>query len=177
MSVSTDINLPKGHLPVFPDRCVACGADHPLGVYRTSTNAIGWWTLAFWSFGRRFTVEVPACEPCRNRMRRQRWVQFTVDAIVIVIGVSAAMSLLQSYHGPFKKWLILGIALLCLLPVVLWETFFPRPFDMTAFTDTVDYEFRDAAYAQEFALLNEPTAEDWRQAKQGAPPNTTPPHR
>ncbi len=168
MPVSTDVNLPKGHPPVFPDRCVACGADHPGGTYRASTNAIGWWTLAFWSFGRRFTVEVPACAPCRARMRRQRWVQFVVNVTVIVIGVSVAISLLHSYHGPLKKWLVLGIALLCLLPVVLWETFFPRPFDMTAFTNTVDYEFRDAAYAEEFAMLNQPPVEASEEAEGAA---------
>lgn len=172
MTVSTDVNLPKGQPPVFPDRCVACGADHPGGAYRASTNAIGWWTLAFWTFGRRFTVEVPACEPCRDRMRRQRWVQIVVDATAIVIGVSVAISLLHSYHGAFKKWLVLVITLVCLLPVVLWETVFPRAFDMTAFTDTVDYEFRDAAYAEEFALLNQPTVEDSREAEQGAARNS-----
>src|SRR5687768_11670235 len=115
MPVSTDITLPKSHTPVFPDRCVACGVDAPGGNYRAGTHAIGWWTLAFWSFGPRFTVEVPACETCRRRMRRQRWLQLAVNAVFILAGVSVAFYLLQWYRGPFKRWLALGIGLACLL--------------------------------------------------------------
>jgi hypothetical protein len=160
MPVSTDVKLPKARPPVFPDRCVACGAESPSSTYRAGTNAIGWWTWVFWTFGRRFTVDVPACEPCCGQMRRQRWLQLAVNAVVIAAGVVLAGSLLQWYQGPFKRWLMLGVVLVCLLPVFLWEMFFPRPFDMTAFSDTVDYEFRDPDYAAEFAALNPPSAEE-----------------
>lgn len=158
MPISRDVSLPKSRPPAFPDRCVACGADSPSAIYRAGTNAIGWWTLAFWTFGRRHTVEVPACEPCRDRMRRQRWLQLAVNAAAIAAGVVVAGSLLQWYQGPFKRWLMLGVVLVCLVPVFLWETFFPRPFDMTAYSNTVDYEFRDPDYAAEFAALNPPAA-------------------
>jgi hypothetical protein len=171
MPVSTDVNLPKAHPPVFPDRCVACGAESPGATYRAGTNAIGWWTLAFWSFGRRFTVEVPACEPCRSRMRRQRWLQLAVNAVVIVAGVAMAGWLLQGNQGPFKRWLMLGIVLVCLVPVFLWETFFPRPFDMTVYSDTVDYEFRDPDYAAEFAALNQTASADASHTEPGAAPD------
>jgi hypothetical protein len=134
---------------------VACGSNSPGATYRAGTNAIGWWTLAFWSFSRWFTVEIPACESCRARMRCQRRVQLAVNAAVIAAGVVVAGSLLQSYYGPFKRWLILCIVFVCLLPVILWKTFFPQPFDMTAYSATVDYEFRDPDYAAEFAALNQ----------------------
>src|SRR5262245_17429535 len=127
MPIGADGRLPKSHPPVFPDRCVACGARSPRGSYRASTNAIGWWTLVLWSFGPRFTVVVPACETCLGRIHRQRWLRIAVSAVAIVAGVGVAMSLLEWYQGPFKRWLILGIALGCLLPVILWEGFFPRP--------------------------------------------------
>jgi hypothetical protein len=154
--VSTVVNLPKAQKPVFPNRCVACGAHEPAATYRAGTNAIGWWTLAVWSFGARFTVEVPACEPCRARMRRQRWVQLAVNLAVIAAGFGVAGALLRWYEGPLKRWLMLGIVLVCLLPVMLWEELFPRPFDMTAYSGTVDYEFRDTDYATDFAALNAP---------------------
>ena len=172
MPISTDVNLPKSHPPVFPDRCVACRADRPGATYRAGTNAIGWWTLSLLSFGRRFTVEVPACASCRGRMRRQRWLQLAVNAIVIAAGVAVAGSLLQWYQGPFKRWLMLAIVVVCLLPVILWETFFPRPFDMTASSNNVDYEFSDSAYAEEFAALNQVAAEDSRHAERGAAPDS-----
>jgi len=162
MPISTDVNLPKSQLPFFPDRCVACGADAPDASYRVGTNAIGWWTLAFWSFGRRFRVDVPACDSCRDRMCRAWWLRLAVNAVVVAIGVGLALYLLRWYQGPFKRWFALGIALICLLPVILWEVFFPRPIDLTAYADTVDYEFRDPEYAEEFAELNLPSREETR---------------
>jgi hypothetical protein len=152
--MSTDVNLPKSVLPTFPDRCVACGVEHPEDSYRVGTNAIGWWTLASWSFGQRFSVEVPSCGPCRAGMQRQRWARLAVNMACAIVGVGVGFSVLRWYAGPLKKWLVMAVALVCLLPVVLWETLFPRPLDMTAFSETVDYEFRDATYAQEFAKLN-----------------------
>jgi hypothetical protein len=152
--MSTDINLPKSVRPAFPDRCTACGVEHPGGFYRAVTHAIGWWTLAFWSFGPRFSIDVPACQPCCGRMRRQRWIRLAVNTAFILIGVGIGFSLFRGYRGPLKKWLILPVALVCLLPVMVWETLFPRPIDLTAYSTTVDYEFRDMVYAQEFAALN-----------------------
>ena len=55
---------------------------------------------------------------------------------------------------PFRKWLVVGAVIAVLVPWFLWETFFPPPIDLTAYSDTVDYEFRDRIYAEEFAALN-----------------------
>lgn len=54
-----------------------------------------------------------------------------------------------------RKWVAVLLILICLLPYVLWETFWPPSIDITAFSNSVDYEFRDAEYAYEFAELNE----------------------
>ena len=49
------------------------------------------------------------------------------------------------------------------MPVILWEVFDPRAIDLTAYSTTVDYEFRDPADAAEFAALNRPTpAKEWQ---------------
>jgi hypothetical protein len=154
MPMSTDVSLPKGVEPTFPDRCVACGAEHPDGFYRAATHAIGWWTLAFWHFGPRFSVNVPSCHNCRGLIRRQKWIRLAVNAVFILIGVSVGYSALRWYHGPLKKWMVLVVALVCVLPVIFWELLFPGPIELTAYSATVDYEFRDSAYAHEFAALN-----------------------
>lgn len=86
-------------------------------------------------------------------MLQQKWIRRIVTWGFIAMGVAAAAYLLAEYRGPFKRWIALGIASLCLLPLILWETIFPPPIDLTAFTETVDYEFRDAKYAREFASL------------------------
>lgn len=160
MPLSTDIRLPKSHAPVFPDRCVVCGVHAPGGTLRIGTNAIGWWTLALWSFGPRFSVEVPACERCRNRLWRGRVIRVTVITVLALAGAGVALYLLQGHQGPWKKWIAMGIALVCVAPAVVWQIFFPPPVDLTAYSKTVDYEFRDPQYALEFAVLNRSAIQD-----------------
>jgi hypothetical protein len=155
MPLSTDISLPRSHTPIFPDRCVACGFPQPDHFIRVGTNTIGWWTIALWIPGTRYSVEIPACESCRRRMSRQRWVRMAVCGIFVVVGVAVAAYLLGSLRGPLKRWLALGIALLCMVPWFAWELVFPRPVDLTAYSSTVTFEFRDEDYADDFASLNE----------------------
>jgi hypothetical protein len=154
MPLSTDINLPKNQTPVFPDRCVACGSGGPQDSIRIGTNAIGWWTLAFWASGKHFSVVAPACSGCRVEMQRQRRLRLVVSIVFGIIGVGVALMLLRGFGHPTRKWIALGIALACMLPYFIWEIISPRPVDLTAYHETVDYEFRDATYAAEFASLN-----------------------
>lgn len=62
---------------------------------------------------------------------------------------------------PWAKWFgvarqYVGVALACLvlLPYFVWEALFPPPFDITAYSDRIEYEFKDPVYAAEFAELN-----------------------
>ena len=49
----------------------------------------------------------------------------------------------------------MGIGILCFVPQILLEVFFPYALGITAFRDSVDYEFSDERLAWEFAFLNE----------------------
>ena len=42
MPLSTDVNLPKSQMPIFPDRCVACGQPQPGENIQVCTHALGW---------------------------------------------------------------------------------------------------------------------------------------
>jgi hypothetical protein len=105
-------------------------------------------------------VDAPACEWCRDRLRRQHWLRWAISAIIAMIGVGVAFWMLQSLKGPLRRWLAMGIALACMSPWLLWEAMFPPALDLTAYTDTVDYEFRDAEYANDFAELNQASLND-----------------
>ena len=50
--------------------------------------------------------------------------------------------------------LMMGMFIISILPLVAWEIFFPPAFDITAYKESVDYEFRDRDYAHDFAELN-----------------------
>ncbi len=152
--MSFDINLPVGQVPKFPDSCVNCRCDAPGGFLEYDTNAIGWWTIAFASFGKNHRVLVPVCNGCKRHLRRNRLLRFLVAMVFLAIGSYVAMHFLRSYHGPFKLHIAILIALPFLAPYIVWELIYPPPFDMTAFRKSVDYEFRDADYAWEFRMLN-----------------------
>jgi hypothetical protein len=58
MAMSSDVTLPKSQVPCWPRECVICGRTDGLSHTRLTTHSVGWWTLAFWTFGQRFFVEV-----------------------------------------------------------------------------------------------------------------------
>lgn len=154
MGLSTDVRLPKSQAPKFPDRCVVCGQEKPDGTVRVSTRAIGWWTWAFWLPGRKFSVDVPACSCCGGRLRRQHLFRWLTMIALIAVAVPVVMPFLNDLKGPIRKWVGLAAVLVVVSPYFIWQTFFPPPIDLTAHSDSVDYEFRDRAYAEEFAALN-----------------------
>lgn len=83
-----------------------------------------------------------------------RIAKFMLTWLLAFAGVAVATWVLGSYQGPMRKWLAMLIALACLSPFFLWEVLFPPPFDITCFSNTVDYEFRDPEYAADFESLN-----------------------
>lgn len=169
VKLSFDIRLSKEQQPIFPPRCVACGSDAPGGTLRFHKRSVGW------SYGEKFSADVPVCGNCRGKVNRQRWLRFSIS--LGIIGVAIAVWLLIYFQEPSKAepsgsifgkvlerllpgylrlegWVGIGIVWVCLFPWALWQIFFPPPFDMTAYADSVDYQFRDAEYAEEFAVLN-----------------------
>jgi hypothetical protein len=155
MPVSTDVNLPRRHKARFPDKCVVCGCPSPGSTVRLMTGTIGWWTWLLWHFGRRFTVRAPACAACAWRLHLGRLasVLITIALCAIVFWLVWPLISVQLPH-PARKWVMMGAALICLTPYFLYQVLFPHPFDITAHSDSVDYEFRDEDMAYEFADLN-----------------------
>jgi hypothetical protein len=148
------VNLPKSRVAVFPARCIGCGADGPDTTWRVYTHAIGWWTVVFQGFGPRFSAEAPACRECRGRLRRGVAARIAMNWVLAFVGVGLAAWALGWQQGFWGKWMFIGLALLAFLPLLVWEHVFPPALDMTAYSETVDYDFRDAAYAEEFQKLN-----------------------
>ena len=155
MPLSTDVKLRRDYVPKFPDRCIACSQDAPGHLLRVSTHTIGLMTLVTLHWGSRFSAKVPVCRSCARAWRLQAWLRRVVTWTFAIVGVAVAFRVLSSYRGVFRRWIATGIAVACCLPLILWQTFFSPLVDLTAFAETVDYEFRDRDYADEFAALNE----------------------
>jgi hypothetical protein len=155
MPASTDVNLPKGCVPQFPDRCVVCGADSPGSTVRLVTGSIGWWTWLLWMFSSAVVVKAPACRPCGRSLHLHRWASIAVVAVVATLALVWVWPLVEgSVPRAVRKWAMMGVALGCVLPYIVFQAFFPPPFDVTAYSESIDYEFRDAELAREFAALN-----------------------
>ena len=155
MPLSTDVNLPRTHRAEYPERCVRCGDDPEGKTIRIWTHTIGWWTYLLWVFGKGFTTHPPVCDACGLRFRAQRWGGFLAPILIALLVMVFIWPLLdRNLFLEFRKWIIMGVILLCSAPYFLWEVFFPPAIDITAFKDSVDYEFADEDYAHDFAMLN-----------------------
>ena len=49
---------------------------------------------------------------------------------------------------------MMGLVIVCVLPQAIYNVVHAPPFDMTAYSDSVDYEFASIDDAIEFAALN-----------------------
>ncbi len=155
MALSTDINLPRSHVADFPNRCVICNARSPASHVRVMTGSIGWWTWLFWWFGKPFVAKAPACTLCGWKLHGIRLLSLLVTiGIVVVILWLIWPHLEDAIPRELRKWVFLVLALTCLAPQLVFEVYFARPFDVTAYADSVDYEFASHDYATDFAMLN-----------------------
>lgn len=155
MATSTDVNLPRSHEARFPDRCVVCNSDAPTSHVRLMTGTLGWWTWLLWFWGKPFVAKAPACAACAWRLHALRFISLVVTIAITVAALWFIWpSLKDSVPQGLRKWAMMGLALLCVLPQILFEVFYAKPFDITAFSDSVDYEFKSKDYALEFATLN-----------------------
>ena len=153
MAWTYDVALPKDRVPYWPAACVRCRSS-PVTTVRIRTHAIGWWTPLTLSFGSWFKADAPACAKCRWLLRRQRAIRLLVLGVCIMAAVLATVRLTGEAGGPLRHWLRIGVAVLLLLPVFIWHALSPLTFGLTAYSDTVIYEFRDRLYAERFAELN-----------------------
>lgn len=155
MAFSTDVNLPRKHAATFPPRCIRCNSDPGGKTLRIWTHSVGWWTALFWMFGSPFSVHIPACSRCALRIRIQR-----VGSTIVILAIASFIIFLvwpyvdDLVARSLRKWVVMALALLAISPWFLWEVFFPPSIDITAYSDSVDYEFRDSKYASDFASMN-----------------------
>lgn len=155
MAMSVDVNLPRSHEPRFPDRCVVCGRDGPRSHARIVTGTLGWWTWLMWWWGRPFTVKAPTCPGCAWKLQGLRGASLLATMLITALALVLIWPLFNDSVPPgLRRWAMMGLALVCILPQIVLEVLHARPFDVTAFQDSVDYEFTSLAYAVEFAAMN-----------------------
>lgn len=156
----TDVNLPKNHQVRFPDRCVVCGEESPNSTVTLITSSLAWWAFLLLVIGRPFKVTAPACRWCGWRLQWSRFVSLLVAFAFIYIAFWVLWPMFGAQvPQAIRRWVKIAFAVACCTPLIIYEVFFPKPFAITAFSDSVDYEFTDELAAYEFAQENEDA--DW----------------
>ena len=144
--------LPSQAIPRFPDRCPFSGQSNPGSSVRVISRD-GSAGHAFWAGW--FSITVP-CVPSRRFWVHVQRLWLFVRTVFIGIGACAfaALYLFAGYTGAARGWLSFGFTVLCIIVLVLWEQHHPPAFTVFVHSGQVHYDFRDRAYAEEFAVLN-----------------------
>ncbi len=159
MPSPTTINLPRSYTAKFPPRCVVCRAHSPDSTVSVWTWSIGWWTWVLLWWGMPVRVKAPACYRCAWRLQFSRFAGVVISGLLIWI-------MFQFCFEPIKarvprgllKYAMLIPGLIAVLPYIVFQTFFPPPFETTAMSDSIDYAFRDEDDAIDFAMINSDAA-------------------
>lgn len=155
VALSTDVNLPRSHRAVFPDECVICGRIVPGARLRLFTSTLAWWTVIFWWYGKPFVVTVPACRGCGLR-------HYARSAIGVLIALATVLAIYY-FVWPYleglvprslQRWVVMLLTLVCLIPYFVFEAVYAQPIAITAYAESVDYEFASRRRAVNFALIN-----------------------
>ena len=153
--MSTDVNLPRSHKARFPNACVVCGSPSPSSTTHIVTGSLGWWTVLLWWWMKPFTVKAPACGGCGWKLHSYRMLNLATVALIAWLFMWLVWpSLEHAVPLAARRWVAVGCMLVCCLPLFIYEVFFPQPFDVTPYSESVDYEFRDEQYAIEFGMMN-----------------------
>ena len=159
MSMSTNVNLPRAYTAKFPVRCVVCDYESPDSRLWTVTGTLGWWTWILWWYGSPFWVQAPACFGCAWKAYIRRVGSLAIS-LLLVFGLFWYIwpHFEETVPRALRRWAMMGLGLLCFVPQLIFDVFLARSFDVTAYSDSVDYEFASSTYAWEFACLNDGAA-------------------
>ena len=146
MSLSTDIKLRRNKVPKFPDNCVACQKAHPECLIRIYGYPLNWFPF----LNPRVSVDVPVCTNCRQSVISGRLRRRIIGFFWAVGAATVAFYCLGNLQKNYK----LGIAVLLLSPLIVWEMINPLPISLNVRYEAITYEFKNEEYAIAFAELN-----------------------
>ena len=156
MKSSIEVTLPKNHLPVFPDECVdcQCQTNSRSRISQNSVNPLFMFLLPIvllfgWS-----KVSFPLCRNCRKKFFAQRWGRFAVYMILIATGLAILNPYISELTWLSRRFSLLVLLGLTLLPLIILEMIWPKIFSTTATRKTVEYQFASCDYALKFSRLN-----------------------
>ena len=151
--MAATVELPRSATPQFPRRCILCGRSNPDATLKVRGHLLRWWTVvpmlvvSLLSLWKPHSVAVPACSGCKAGFRRQQIVR---PVVALLVGLPVLIAV-----GMFLGETAVTVA------GVLLAAFLPRraiaaslPVELSVFAKSMEFEFQDPVYAQEFAQVN-----------------------
>jgi len=151
------VQLPRGHTPIFPARCVGCGVEEPGHTVTLWDWNVSWWVIltvlaALWSKTAR--ASAPACGPCAWRLRLRRLAFVAYFAAIAAFLIYGLNHWLQDIPRLPRKLIGVAGAAVLLFPAAYFSACHPPSFSLDVDGDQVTYSFRDWETASAFAELN-----------------------
>lgn len=152
MAGTIEISLPRSYPAMFPRRCVVCESPTPGSCVRMFAGPLGWWS---WLWPGSFSVRAPACPACARGLHVRRVLNLLITVIVTLAVLRYLWPHLQEFiPNHLRRPAQMGLALLCLAPLIAMEVLLPPSFGLGTKGDEVEYEFTSESYAYDFTVLN-----------------------
>ena len=149
------VTLGLSDKPRFPKRCIVCSQLSPdtrIGVGDFVVSWFGFVTDIPEGWGE---VQVPIHNWCKWRFRGRRWLtRLAYFALIGILYWLCGSQIQEMFPRPLRRIGLKVVFTILLIPVVFIEKLFPPRFDMTVYSETIEYEFLDSDYADEFAHRN-----------------------
>lgn len=150
-----DIELRRDWVVEFPDRCVRCNGDSEGRALTYRTEHTGWWTWILWISWKVVSVQVPACRKCTWRLRFDGWGRWIVYLVGVALIVWFGWPLLEpQLPNGFRKLGIIGLFIVCVIPIIIVHLTLPPIFEIYADGATITYCFLNQDYAMSFLVRN-----------------------
>jgi len=157
MAEATEVTLPRDLVPVFPDACVVCEEppDSTTKICQNSSDALASFVMPIVALFGWSRVEFPICSGCKTRFYFQRWGRMTICFSIVAATIVLAYPYFEDWDSFTRKLVVAGIAMLALIPYIIFEIFVPPSFTTTARKTTTVYEFSSYDIGYEFYELNQ----------------------
>jgi hypothetical protein len=147
------VSFNAGEPVQFPDRCVVCGKPQPGDTHRYAVKQ----SLSLSKVGGWQRMHVPCCRSCGRKLdlgRVVRGARFLILVAAIALPATWLLYHYTSLRDAALGWTVFGIIVLVAIVNGVWEILHPPAFRIDVTGNTVSYEFRDRAQAEEFAAAN-----------------------
>ena len=147
---SFDVRLNIEATPVFPRRCIYSNEINPDAYIKITEEKGSFMGLSL--FKRPSVYKVPILKKFIFRMKFERFIRL----FVFILCIGCILLFLSEFELiSLDSWIEVKIVTLPLLILfAFWELYKPRLLVITKHRKTVEFEFRDHCYGEQFRLLN-----------------------